>query len=143
MKFPYKKYPSTQVTKAFPEKSILLPIVPIRLSNNNKYVDCNALIDSGAGACLFPAEIGEYIGIQIVNEYEHKFFGIGGGGLTAYFHRIKIELGGHKCESYIGFTYDKLPFPLLGQNGFFSLFTVIFDLSKEIIELKRKTNGKP
>ena len=139
MKFPYKRYPSITITKAFPEKSSLLPIISIRLLNDDRHVDCNALIDSGANACLFPTELGEYIGLQIVNEYEHKFYGIGGATLTAYFHRIKVEVGGHKYDSRIGFTYDKLPFPLLGQNGFFSLFVVIFDLSKEVIELKHKT----
>ena len=138
MKFPYKKYPSTNITKAFPEKSALIPIIPVRLLNNNKYIDCNVLIDSGAHACIFPAELGEQIGIQVENEYEHNFCGIGGGALKAYFHRIKIEVGGHKSDSYIGFTYDELPVPLLGQIGFFNLFSVIFDLSKEVIELKRK-----
>lgn len=138
MKFPYKKYPSVKITKAFPEKSLLLPIIPIRILNEDKYIDCNALIDSGAGACLFPAELGEYIGIQIKDGYEHEFSGIGKGFLTAYFHRIKIEVGGYKYDSYIGFTYDQIPFPLLGQIGFFSLFTVIFDLSKEVIDLKHK-----
>lgn len=119
-------------------------MIPIRIINNSEYYDCYAFIDSGAGACLFPAEYGERIGIDnIVNEREHKFSGIGGGGITAYFHDLFIEVGGYKYQAYIGFTYDILPIPLLGQTGFFNLFTVIFDLSKETIELKRKTDEKP
>lgn len=139
MKFPYYRVPVSEPSKAFPEKNTLIPLIPIRIINNDEWYDCYGLIDSGADACLFPAEFGENAGItNIINDKKHTFGGVGGGRITAYFHDLSIEIGGYKFTTYIGFTYDNLPFPLLGQKGFFSLFKVIFELEKEAIELKPK-----
>lgn len=137
MKFKYYRVP-VQPSNAFPEKNTLVSLIPICIINSNESYDCYALIDSGADACLFPAEYGENIGINIINDKKHTFGGVGGGGITAYFHNLYIEIGGYRFNIYIGFTYDKLPFPLLGQKGFFNLFTVIFELEKETIELRKK-----
>lgn len=58
---------------------------------------------------------------------------------TNYFHKIDLEIGKHKIECYAGFSYDTAyKGGLLGQNGFFDLFAVIFDLDKRIIKLDIK-----
>jgi hypothetical protein len=56
-------------------------------------------------------------------------------------HRERIrwlvpEVVGWPFELYAGFTDSPSVVPILGQHGFFSLFEVKFNLSKEEIELK-------
>ena len=139
MKFRYQKRP-TDRSEAHPDRySVLRPIIPIRLCNENNFIDTDALVDSGADDCIFSAEIGEVIGLDIKNGKLAKYIGIGGKGIDVYFHNIEIEVGGYRYDCYIGFSYDTaFKEGLLGQKGFFELFTVVFDLSKEEIELKSK-----
>lgn len=55
MRFKYKKI----------SPKIIRPIVPIILKYNDMSIRFEALLDSGADMCVFPAEIGELIGIEI------------------------------------------------------------------------------
>ena len=64
MKFKYLKFPAPKETDFF-GKTILRPIIPIFLSTNKRTVRYQALIDSGADFCIFDAEVGEYIGLDI------------------------------------------------------------------------------
>lgn len=135
MKFFYLNLPA-KPTPAYPDKkSELYPIIPIRFKNNSHFCDCYALIDSGATDCLFPAFVGEKIGLEIKDGKLQTIYGVGQSVITAYFHNVTFELGGREYQSYFGFTYDALPFPALGQRGFFNLFRVKFVYSKGIIEI--------
>ena len=63
--------------------------------------------------------------------------GIGKGGIKAYFHNVMIEIGGWRHNCYVGFSYE-IPLSFLGQNGFFNLYRIEFDLEKRRIELKER-----
>ena len=143
MKFRYQRRPTTP-SKAHPKRyNVLRPIVPIRLINNHEYIDTDALIDSGSDDCIFWGELGEAIGLDITSGDECEYKGLSGEKVKVYFHNITLEVGGHQYECYAGFSYETgFKEGILGQNGFFNLFTTIFDLSKETIELKQNTNGK-
>jgi len=141
MKFRYTKYPSKPSPSHPTRKSVLRPVIPIRLiyqDNHSPWYD--SLIDSGADYCIFHAEMGELIGMDVKKGKLMDFVGISGKPQKAYFHNIAIEIGGLKYECYAGFSYDieTLPYGILGQDGFFNLFIVIFDLKKRSIELIRK-----
>lgn len=140
MKFKYQKRP-TNKSNAHPERySVLRPIIPIRLWNGDNFIDTDALIDSGADDCVFSAEIGEVIGLNIRNGKDAQYKGVGGEIVNVYFHNINLGIGGHKFDCCAGFSYDTaFKEGLLGQNGFFNLFSVILNLIKEEIELKGKT----
>ncbi|MFA5750935.1 MAG: retropepsin-like aspartic protease [Candidatus Paceibacterota bacterium] len=132
MKFRYAKY-----------NQILRPVIPIKLKNKNQKIGYLVLIDSGADICLFNAEIGEAIGIEIKKGKIKEVFGIGGKASFYYLHRVKIEVGGYEYEIDAGFMPSisgslGMPYGVVGQNGFFEHFKVIFDKSKEEIELKAK-----
>ena len=116
----------------------------MRLIKEKKEVLYLAIIDSGADLCIFHAQIGEVLGLTIESGKLLKFNGISGEQLTAYFHNIEIEVGGHRFDCYAGFSRDieNMPYGLLGQVGFFDLFNVIFDHKRERIELKLKNNVK-
>lgn len=137
MKFPYLKLLLEQKSDFF-GSSIAKPIIPIKLSNQNNTAKYAALIDSGADFCIFDAEAGEYIGLDIRSGRKQIFGGIQeSGGAEAFIHEVTINVGGHDYKIQAGFSYDiaKHGFGVLGQRGFFDIFVVKFDLQKEEIEL--------
>lgn len=140
MKFRYHKF-NLPPSSDFFGKQILKPIIPIKILNTNIVLQYAALIDSGADFCIFDAGLGEYLGINITSGMEIQFGGIQSlGGAKAYIHKITLEIGGHEFKTEIGFSYDisKNGYGILGQKGFFSLFSVKFDLQKEDIEIKER-----
>jgi hypothetical protein len=96
------------------------------------------LIDSGADYCVFHAEIGEQIGLQIESGKRLAFFGSSGQEQSAFFHEIKLEVGGHEISCFAGFSRElqSLPYGILGQEGFFDNFKIVFDYRKDKIELQ-------
>lgn len=139
MKFPYHKILAPARNGKGAKKAQLTPYIKIGIFNKEKYTYTLALIDSGAQHCLFPAEIGEVIGLENI-ERGHKidFVGIAQRAISFYLHNIEIEIGGHKFPCEVCFSRDYEGPPLLGQYGFFSLFKVIFNFQKEEIELVQK-----
>lgn len=138
MKFPYFKLSLPQHSECF-GWSILKPIVSVKISVGDKELHYAALIDSGADFCIFDAEIGEYLGLDIQSGKQEEFGGIQEkGGAKAFLHQIKLNIGGWDYKTIVGFSYDiaRHGFGILGQKGFFDIFVVKFDLLKEEIELK-------
>jgi len=92
---------------------------------------------------FFTPKFGELIGLVVESGKVLQYYGISGQQLTAYFHDVRIEVGGYEFDCWAGFSrdIDNLPYGLLGQLGFFNLFNVLFDYKKERIELKLKNNA--
>ena len=142
-KYDYRKFPA-EPSDAFPRRfSASRPVIPISIIRGEERVRYLAIIDSGADLCIFHAEIGELVGLVVESGKLLRFNGISGQQLTAYFHDIKIEVGGYEFDCCAGFSRDisNLPYGLLGQLGFFNLFNVLFDYNKGKIELKSKNNA--
>ncbi len=139
MNFKYRKFSTNPDNCPFPtKKSVIRPIIQINLSSPHGVFGYSVLIDSGADYCMFHAKIGEMLGINIKSGKCLTFFGTSGHEQKAYFHKITFTIGGieHTCE--VGFCdeMEKLPYGLLGQDGFFDKWNVKFEYSKENIELK-------
>ncbi|MBI4057206.1 MAG: retroviral-like aspartic protease [Elusimicrobia bacterium] len=120
-------------------RTILRPCIRIAIVNKitHQYFDTDALIDSGAGANLFSANVAKAIGIDPVeNDLGESFFGISNQKALGYPHEVFLEIGGHGFRTTIYFSpqvgQETL---LLGMRGFFDLFTVKIDTQKERIEL--------
>jgi hypothetical protein len=130
MKFPYKKY----------GKGIVRPVIPVTLRYREAKIKYEALVDSGADFCLFHAEIGELLGINIKKGKPHEVFGVGGKAILYYSHKATIEVGGWPFEIEAGFIPEVsgrvMHHGLVGQRGFFEHFVVIFDAQGERLELK-------
>lgn len=140
MKFPYLKLSLPQRSEFF-GLSILKPIIPIKISAGREELRYAALIDSGADFCIFDAEIGEYLGLNIKSGKREEFGGIQEiRGAETFLHNITINIGGWNYKTVVGFSYDiaKHGLAILGQKGFFDIFVVKFDLLKEEIELKER-----
>lgn len=98
-----------------------------------------ALIDSGADINIFHGEIADLLGIDLKSGKHGQVSGVTHGETQVYYvHRVTISVGGWKYETDVAFmpTLSQNGHGLLGQNGFFNLFTVKFDYSKQDIEIK-------
>jgi len=140
MKFEYFKFPLSKPSTLF-GNAVLKPIIPIGISFNDRSLRYVALIDSGADFCIFDAEIGEYLGIDVRSGAKELFGGIQEkGSAEAFLHQVAINIGGWNYQTTVGLSYDiaKYGFGILGQKGFFDIFVVKFDLLKEEIELKER-----
>ena len=127
MKFRYKKYGS----------GILRPIIPIEILYADRSIVYEVLIDSGADYCIFDAQIGEIIGIDIVAGEKQMVGGITGAVEPYYLHTVTLTVGGWPYKVKVGFLHGiaRLGYGVVGQKGFFDIFVVKFDLLREEIEL--------
>lgn len=138
MKFRYHKFLLRERSEYF-GMSVLRPVIPVTVVVGQRKLRYEALIDSGADFCIFDAEVGEYLGLNVRSGIREEFGGIQDfGGAVAYLHPVTLEIGGIAHTTIAGFSYDIAAHGtgLLGQKGFFDLFSVIFNLKKEEIELK-------
>jgi hypothetical protein len=130
MKFKYKKYPPRY----------LRPVIPIFLVHNNLEVPYQVLIDSGSDICIFDAGLLEIFGVGLESGERREFMGATGVPAVFYFYNIGIKVGGWKYNIKAGFMprATALDYGLVGQQGFFDIFKINFDLIKEEIELKER-----
>lgn len=130
MKFKYKSYGQT-----------LRPVIPVKLKKGSDEIGYEVLVDSGADLCLFHAEIGEALGVDVKSGKQYEVFGVGGKCSIYYLHKIIIEIGGWPYEIEAGFmpsvAGNVRQYGIVGQKGFFDIFTIKFDLPKGEIELKQ------
>lgn len=127
MKFKYKKIAS----------GLIRPIIPVTLHYKGKSLRYEALVDSGADMCMFPAQIGEIIGIDIKKGEKGDLGGVVGKTVDAYYHEIDIEIGGNKIHVKVGFTEEsRFDHGFLGQIGVFNSYTVHFFYRKGVVELR-------
>lgn len=84
--------------------------------------------------------MGELIGLDVKTGKPLDFWGVTGEKQKAYFHHIEISIGGDRHKIYCDFVYDfkNLAYGILGQDDFFKLYAVLFDLLKEKVKLKSR-----
>ena len=105
------------------------PMVNTILSHNKKPLDFAfpCIIDSGADYCVFPANFGERIGLDITKGPYLQSEGLGGAD-TLYFHKVtvKIILDNQPmqfiCKAGFSRKMDRAGIGFLGRHGFFELF---------------------
>lgn len=137
MKFHYRKY-TFQKRSELLGKEIPRPVIEVFLVYDGQSVPCDAVIDSGADVCIFPADIGEQLGIDVrTGEFGFSTNIQSGIAEEVFLHRVKLKIGGLYYPTVVGFSYasSRKNYAILGQLGFFDLFIVRFDLAKEEIEL--------
>ncbi|MDO8599933.1 MAG: aspartyl protease family protein [bacterium] len=129
MKFKYECLPS----------GVWFPILNITLINPKakKHVsNFKVLVDSGAAVSVFPASLGEAVGLDITSGNKVSLRGATGVVEEQFLHNVMIVIGGHDIELEVGFSYSfKFPFGLLGQRGFFEQSRICFDLPKKDFEI--------
>lgn len=112
------------------------PVIPLRFCLDKKIVGSSALVDSGATISIFRGDIADYLGLRIEKGKEIFLSGVG-GRIRGYIHKLKIELAGKKFLCPIVFSHEfTVSFNLLGREGLFKHFQIVFDEKKKIVVLK-------
>jgi hypothetical protein len=95
-----------------------------------------AIIDSGASRCVFHAEIGKAIGLDVSKGEVESTLGIA-GPTTTYLHDISLYAPGGVIAIRAGFSADLPVAGILGIRGFFDTFKITFDPIALRCELER------
>ena len=122
-------------------ENLYRPIIDVRLQYKGQEADFvfPCLVDSGADFCVFPAQFGEQMGINIKAGKAFDTSGIGGKA-SLHFHKIGVGLIFPTLVKYFqclaGFTYQREGTGVLGRKGFFELFDcVTFREKQSMFEL--------
>jgi len=134
LKIPYKKFPLHGGGVTY--SAVLNINIALPAKNAPRTKRFEAVIDSGASRCMFHASIGRSIGLEIEKGSVEESLGISGTCRT-YLHDISLYAPGGIINIRAGFS-DDLPIAgLLGMNGFFDHFKVVFDPTAQQCELDR------
>lgn len=123
------------------QPTILLPLLPIQLTSNDRSVETIGLLDSGAAVNVLPFSIGRQLGL--VWEATHPEIQLTGNlaklpakgvivsAKTAHFPLVDLAFAWSQS--------DEVPL-LLGQINFFMAFDVCFFRSQSTFEIKPKSD---
>lgn len=93
MKFPYRKYTFQKISELLGQH-ISRPVIEINLVHEGQSVPCDAIVDSGADVSIFPADIGEQLGIDVCSGERGFSGGMSGTDLNETFlHRTTLKIG--------------------------------------------------
>ena len=110
------------------------PILEIEIATpDGGSVGYNCLVDSGADYCIFESDAADSMGLNWKSGIETHPEGIKSGAtLTVYLNDIVYKVDGVEYEATVAFTDElDMPFGILGRDGFFNHFSVIFDEKNE------------
>jgi hypothetical protein len=134
LKVPYKVFPDnygSQVYSAMLNVSLALPA-----PNAPRTKRFETIIDSGATRCMFHAQIGSYLGLDIHSGQLERTQGIGGSTDT-WIHEVCLYVPGGPVKIHAAFKDDLPVAGLLGMNGFFEHFHITFLHSALHCEIER------
>ena len=115
--FPYRK--NTQ--------GDLFPIIPLEITSKSANIDTSALIDSGAVLSVFRPDIAAQLGITIETGVATLLGGVA-GRIKAYIHVVELHVAKKKIKCPVAFSEEYfVSFNLLGRQGFFENFTIMFE----------------
>lgn len=96
-----------------------------------------AIIDSGASRCVFHSSIGEGIGIDVKAGSVEEQIGITGKKSQSYLHDVYLYTPGGTLTIRAAFS-EELPIAgILGMDGFFENFKILFDPINNQCEIER------
>ncbi len=121
-------------------QTLARPLLPCRLSHNERNIEIYALLDTGATVNVLPYEIGEALGLQW-SELTRPV--VLTGNLARYEARGVLLTGnvGHFTPIELIFAWTRaqgIP-SLLGQVNFFAEFDVCFFHSRGVFEIQPKS----
>jgi hypothetical protein len=132
-KAPYKKYP----IGAYPHAPVLNVQIARRDKNSPRSKRFEAFIDSGASRCIFHTDIGKAIGLDVDKGKTEDTIGVSGQKSTLYLHDINLHTPAGVVAITAGFSADLPCAGLLGMEGFFQHFKVIFEPAMKHCEIER------
>ncbi len=110
------------------------PVLRLTIKHDEKTLQTDALIDSGASVSVFQAAIAKVFGIS-VKKGELVILETINGKVTANIHEFPVIFGDFKFNCKVAYSEELTTgFNILGRDNFFRFFKITFDeLNKEII----------
>lgn len=136
MKFKYSEYTGPNNIKIF------RPTVSIIFKNKSKFIQTEAIIDSGADFTILPIEIAGILGIKLDLRKKTTFHGAGSNPFSVYPSPVNIEhilrQGGFRPINWKTkvFFAESQPGILLGHKGFLERFKITLDGKRKELEIK-------
>jgi hypothetical protein len=116
-----------------------MPIVRVLFTNpkNKKQIEVGCLIDSGADDIFLNTRLAEALGVDITKGATKEYQGITSTPVVAseQFLSMNVEPDTHQFNVACSFLPDLPVFGLLGQNGFFDNYKVVFKRYENQFEL--------
>lgn len=134
LKIPYRKVPDGKGGFGYYAAVPVNIALPAKSSPRSKRFE--AIIDSGASRCVFHADIGKAIGLDILQGEVETTLGIAGPTDT-YLHDIALYAPGGIIAIRAGFSAHLPIAGILGIRGFFDAFKITFDPTMLHCELER------
>jgi len=117
------------------------PVIPVVI--RAKYITkLYALVDSGAAVSLFHISVADDAGIDL-RDTEKKYLAGVGGYISAYIKKeVEMEIEGlGKLKMPVAFTeYISSDLAILGRQGFFEHFEIVFREWRRELELRPRSN---
>lgn len=130
------------VDETRPDGYSYYPLLRVYLRNDVHLQNVLALVDSGSTDCVFPASIAELLKINIPSGRPHQFHGFNFNPVQGYVHTIKLQVEGFPDWIDIDAVFfESEGIPVLGQNGFFESYQVIFERWSRQFEISSKTDA--
>lgn len=108
------------------------------LRSDEAFIFYSALVDSGADYCIFSIEIAKALRIKLSKDTA-RFRGISKGNIRGHWGEIEARVGDMDFSLKAIFAdISGFGHGIVGQNGFFDIFIVKFDLVKEEVELMER-----
>jgi hypothetical protein len=133
-KLPYKKAPDGK--GGFGYYAVVPVNIALPTKNAPRTKRFEAIIDSGASRCIFHAQIGQAIGLEIEKGEVEITQGVAGPTPT-YLHDISLYAPGGIIAIRAGFSNNLPVAGLVGMMGFFENFKITFDPIALRCELER------
>ena len=102
---------------------------------NEQYEKIDFLLDSGAVVSTLPINYAEILGKDTSNSKRIVLRGFGNKRTFGYMSNIDIKIKDKKLEIPIVFSEGETTKRILGRNGLFDKFTVVFDHKDRVVRL--------
>lgn len=118
MEFGYKVY----------SDGVSRPVVHVTLSFQEKELEYELLVDSGADMCMFGMEVALFLGYDFSDMEKGYVAGVGGEPMVYYKAPVTIEVAGTSIVVEAGFlpNVSQFDYGVAGRKDFFEQFVVTF-----------------
>ena len=100
------------------------------LSKDGEKLSLFLIIDSGATVSVLPKSDAEVFGVRLENGIPLSISGIGGEMVNGWKHKIAVYFGDRKIQLPVVFLDTEFAPRVLGRQGVFDCFTIVFEEEK-------------
>lgn len=138
MNISYRNLPDT----TRPEGFSYYPLLQVFVRHGVNMRQVLGLVDSGSVDCVFPASLGELLGIDIRSGRPHEFHGFDLRLVRGFVHKVHLQVAGFQYWITLDAVFlESEGMTILGQRGFFEGYQVVFERWARRFEINTKEDA--